>query len=174
MEVMKRSKSSLLLIPLLLLCTALVANGCGQERRPNRYLIPEGYVGWVKVYFNVKDAPELSIEDGRYLLKFPLSGILKTSSDIEFGWAEDEYFYYAGDERHSLKITGWGEGGMVWGGYNSSSLNVVDGNFSTEALGGKKDVYAGMFVGTEAEYKAHSAKQNEVGNIKERATEHKR
>ena len=120
----------------------VVAAACQrvESRRPSRYIFPEGYVGWVRVDFNVKSAPALSVGDGRHLLKFPPTGYIRTSTPIEYGAAMDEYFYYSGDARSTLKSTGWGYGGMIWAKYNSAP--VEDGM-----------VYMYFFVGTEEQYK---------------------
>jgi hypothetical protein len=117
---------------------------CQQKtRQPSRYLIPDGYVGWVKIIFRKSDAPALPVEDGHYLLKIPPSGSLETSSEIEYGVASgDDYFYYCGDTRRKLESTGWGGGGMVWGEYNGSSGN----NERTE-------LHEGFFIGTEEQMK---------------------
>ena len=127
----------------IVLCVALMFSTCEEERRrPTKYLIPEGYVGWVRTEFKVKDAPALAIEDGYYLQKFPPSGLLRTSSDIEYGWAIDEFYYYSGNRQQKLKSTGWGEGGMIWAGtVEQSDIN------------GEKKVTKEFFVGTEKELK---------------------
>ena len=66
------------------------------------YLFPEGYVGWTRVDYHVKDASKLSIEDGRQIYRFPPSGYLQTSSGLEFGRGRDvTYFYYSGDNRRA-------------------------------------------------------------------------
>src|SRR5438105_4542533 len=88
----------------ILFCFASSA-ACQKQRRPSRYLMPDGYVGWVKIYFKVPNAPALPIEDGYYLFKFPASGVLQTSSAMEDGWAQDQYFYFSGESRRPLKVT---------------------------------------------------------------------
>jgi uncharacterized protein DUF6843 len=116
-------------------------------------LIPEGYVGWVRITFRKTDAPALPIEDGHYLFKIPSSGRLETSSDIEYGVASrDDYFYYCGDSRRKLDSTGWGGGGMVWGEYNGWSGN----NFAE-----RTDVHEGFFIGTEEQMKTLGADKDE-------------
>ncbi len=151
---------------ILLLSLASLASSCEKQRRPNRYLIPDGYVGWVKVYFNVKDAPALPIEDGYYLFKFPASGILRTSSVPEFGVASDEYYYYSDNTRHRLKTSFYGEGGMIWGGYDGSSGTASMGESTENIPEEKKARYKGFFVGTEDVYTKHGlGKENEVGLI---------
>lgn len=56
------------------------------------------------------------------MCRIPDSGLLRTSSPLEEGWAKDEYFYYSKDGSvRVLKDTGWGLGGMIWGGSNSAA-----------------------------------------------------
>jgi len=83
-------------------------------RRPDRYLIPDGYIGQVRIEYRVKGAPKLPIENGYFLLKVPDSGRLQTSSVMQDGWASDEYYYVSKKGRREIKFTGWGEGGMIW------------------------------------------------------------
>jgi hypothetical protein len=139
----------------LLVTTVVSFPGGAQERRrrPSRYLIPEGYVGWVKVNFRVNGASALPIEDNHYLFKFPPSGVLQTSSDIEYGVAsDDDSFYYCGDIRRKLDLTTWDGGGLIWGGYNGWS-----GNKFAE----RTDVHQGFFVGTEELFKTLGADKDE-------------
>src|SRR2546429_9618871 len=137
---------------LFVLVIPISANCQGQQRRPSRYLIPEGYVGWVRIDFNIKDAPSLSVEDGYYLFKFPPSGRIQTSSDMEYGAAKDEFYYYSGDTRHLLKETGWGHGGMIWAGFNGGAQ-------------GEKEVHQYFFVGTEEELKEFGWKEKDEEGI---------
>lgn len=126
----------------LLGCSLLGLTSCHEEkRRPSRYLIPDGYVGWVRIDYKVKEAPALPIEEGFYLIKFPPDGHLRTSTPNEYGWATDEYYYYSDSDRKPLKATGWGGGGMIWGGF-TGSLQGADGT------------YEGVFVGTEEQFKS--------------------
>ena len=69
---MRKLRTSILALSFLLLGGVVISAGCQEkERRPSRYLIPDGYVGWVRINFNVKDALPVSFEDGHYLFKFP-------------------------------------------------------------------------------------------------------
>jgi hypothetical protein len=124
-------------------------SGCEQQRRPSRYLIPDGYVGWATIEFKVSGTPALPIEDGFYLVKFPPSGLLKTSSAIEYGVAKDEYYYYSGTKRRPLKETGWSEGGMIWAGHISGPPRSNDPAFAKVPW----DAAEGFFVGTEVQLK---------------------
>ena len=161
---MKRLRAWFLTSFLILGGFAAIAACQEKQRRPSRYLIPEGYVGWVRINFRVKDAPPIPIEDGRYLFKFPPSGLIETSSDIEYGWAKDDYFYYSGDARRKLVETGWGEGGMVWAGATGWSGN----NFEE-----RTNVNAVFFVGTEEEYRKYGHEKDEnyqpiIGDVRGR------
>src|SRR5580704_841536 len=69
------------------------------RRPPERFLIPAGYTGWVRVEFRQKNAPPLPTEDGRLLLKLDEHGTLQTSSDPQSGHGKDDFFYYAGGRR---------------------------------------------------------------------------
>src|ERR1044071_5271439 len=73
------------------------------SRRQRRFLIPQGYVGFVQVQFGVSGAAPLPLEDGRYLLKIPPTGLLTTSNDWAEGYGDpDEYYYYSGEKRVKL------------------------------------------------------------------------
>ena len=76
------------------------------RRPPERFLIPAGYSGWVRVDFRHKDAPPLPMEDGRLLLKLDAQGTLQTSSDPQLGHGRDDFFYYSGDRRTQLSNAG--------------------------------------------------------------------
>ena len=85
------------------------------RRPPSRFLIPSGYVGWVRVTYQIRNAPPLPRE-GKYLLvKINNDGSLQTSTDLPAGWARDQFFYYSGNTRQALSNAGWCKGGMIWG-----------------------------------------------------------
>jgi hypothetical protein len=85
------------------------------RRSPERFLIPAGYIGWVRIDFRERGAPTLPLEDGHRLLKINHDGTLKTSSEIRPGRGEDEFFYYSGEQRTHLSNAGVCKGGMIWG-----------------------------------------------------------
>jgi hypothetical protein len=110
------------------------------RRPPERFLIPAGYSGWVRVDFRHKDAPPLPMEDGRLLLKLDLQGTLQTSSDPQLGHGRDDFFFYSGDRRTPLSNAGVCKGGMVW-----QIETMVDDRTSTP--------FERFFVGTEGQYR---------------------
>lgn len=77
--------------PLVYLCLIVFVL---DRRQPTQYLIPNGYVGWIRVEYQIKKAPPLP-QRGRYLIaKIPSTGVLRTSSTQGSGWAADEYYYF--------------------------------------------------------------------------------
>lgn len=120
-----------------------ISMGVVLARHPTKYLIPTSYVGWVRIEHTDGAAP-LEYSKGIYICRVPASGVVQTSSPIENGWAEDEYFYFseAGDLRR-LHETGWGQGGMIWG-------NQV------EWKQGSKDKTELFYVGSEQDFRRKS------------------
>jgi hypothetical protein len=109
------------------------------RRPPERFLIPAGYHGWVRINFRQKGAPPLRTEDGRLLLKLDALGTLQTSSDPLSGHGSDDFFYYSGDSRTPLSNAGVCKGGMVW-----QVETMVDEPSSTP--------FVRFYVGTEDQY----------------------
>lgn len=81
---------SLLTIP-----QANALDGWLQLPKRNRYLIPEGYAGWLCLSHAVPEAPELPMADGFRLVEFPPSGVVVTRSEGMPGKYFDEYFFIA-------------------------------------------------------------------------------
>ena len=133
-------------IRLLCLAALLALTSCQTEtRRPIRYLIPQGYVGWVRIEFGIPHASALPVEDDSYLIRFTSEGYIQTSSPIEYGAASDDYYYYSENGREPLPSTGWGKGGMIWG--RSNGLRV----------GAEDRPYEHLFIGTEEQFKTIGA-----------------
>jgi hypothetical protein len=110
------------------------------RRPPERFLIPAGYSGWVRVDFRQKGAPPLPTEDSRLLLKINGQGTLQTSSNPLSGHGKDDFYFYSGERRTPLSNAGVCKGGMVW-----NVETMVDEPTSTP--------FARFFVGTEDQYR---------------------
>jgi hypothetical protein len=138
---------------LVLLTLTFSTQRCEPSRTPSRYLIPDGYVGWVNVHFEVDGEPALPTEGGHYLFVIPRNGTLRTSSRLEGGVANDDFYYInAKGNRQKLESTGWGEGGMIWA---ESTGNDNEGK-----------IYERFFVGTEKQLKDYGFKMDKpVGPI---------
>jgi hypothetical protein len=88
-------------------------------QRSLRFLIPDGYTGWVRVEFEVQGAPPLSMHDGSCVLKISSDGTLKTSSPEHYGWANDEYYYSSDSGVRRLPDSG--PASLIWGKLNGEA-----------------------------------------------------
>ncbi len=150
-------------IILLLVTLFPLTVGCQEKvRRPSRYLIPQDYIGWVRIDFKVADAPPLPIEDDYYLFKFPPSGHLETSSDIEYGSADDEYFYYSGNERKKIELSTLDDSGMIRAGFNGSGEKGTMSSNERQLI----STYQYFFVGTDKDLQKYGQKKDENYNPK--------
>lgn len=86
----------------IILQLTLISSHAQTRPLPYRFLIPEGYVGWIRVDFDVPGAPPLPIEDGFYIFKFPDSGRLQTSSSDVVESRRNEFLYYSNDGTYRL------------------------------------------------------------------------
>jgi hypothetical protein len=107
---------------LLFVAVSLFSPGCGvQERQPDLFLVPDGYVGWLRVEFQVKDAPALPLQNGYRVYRFSRSGKIRTSSAMQEGMAKDKIFYMTPKGWKELSGSDDGGKGMVWGGFTTSA-----------------------------------------------------
>ena len=121
---------------------ALWLNGSARNstRPASRFLIPEGYTGWIRIEFEVQEAPPLPMEASEYILKIPPDGVLRTSSAEQYGWARDHYYYYSAQGMRPLSDSG--PAALIWG--------KIHGRESG-ASGTRK--YEELFVGTAQQFK---------------------
>lgn len=122
------------------LASWLTVNARNSTRPASRFLIPDRYTGWVRIEFEVQDAPPLAIEGGQYILKIPPDGVLRTSSAERYGWAKDHYYYYSAQGERALPDSG--SAALIWGKINGEGSG---------ASGKRK--YEELFVGTAEQFK---------------------
>jgi hypothetical protein len=145
--VLKHSKRAVLGMAAVLAAPLLAGCSCfkkGGELNPFhfRYLIPDGYSGWVQIQYEVPNPPPVPEENGCDLVRVPANGVFQTSDEDPSGCWTSEYFYVSRTRRRPLEATRSGGGGMIWG------QHVAAPEFVTHPeMGG-----TGSFVGTEAEY----------------------
>jgi hypothetical protein len=143
-EAASRSAPILVAAVALALLTGLAvwlgASTRNSTHRAARFLIPEGYTGWIRVEFEVPGAPPLPMENGQYILKIPPDGVLRTSSSEQYGWAQDHYYYDSAQGVRALPESGPTE--LVWGRINGEK----------SAASGKRK-YEEFFVGTAQEFR---------------------
>lgn len=119
---------------------------------PSKFLVPEGYVGWVLLEYNVKDAPAVPVENEVKVFIFPKVGSLNTSSPGPEEGAENEYFYYAEDgSMHEIPTDYRNGKGMVWGEYQGSKGGIMS--------------LVGFFVGSKEQYKKYQSQAGHPGQI---------
>ncbi len=128
-----------------------------ERRQPRRYLIPDGYVGWLRVDYGVNAAHArgygvdraypLPVENGFRIYRFPASGHIVTSSSIEEGWAKDEFFYVADGKMTELSQAKGSN--MIWSVFNGR----VSGS-ATQTLF--------LFVGTEEEKNQYADRRDPI------------
>lgn len=105
---------------LILVAASVLTAGQRKDERlhPYQYLIPKGYVGWIRVEFNVKDAPPLPVEGNYYVVKIPPTGHFQTSTPDAYGPLGDVYVYQCGDERKQLVVSQAKEAFCrIWGNF---------------------------------------------------------
>ena len=85
------------------------------RRPPTRFLIPDAYVGWVRIQYGVATAPSLAREGKYWVVTIGPDGKAQTSSLPPEGWASDQFFYQSGGQHRMLSNAGWCKGGMIWG-----------------------------------------------------------
>jgi len=76
------------------------------------YIIPEGYNGKLSIVYNKKEKPPLEEKDGYQVVKFPLNGLVETSSHPRIGKQHDKYFYYTKNGKLQLAKNIKLEGGL--------------------------------------------------------------
>jgi hypothetical protein len=81
----------------------------------SKFLIPEGYVGWLRVEYDVECYPPIPVEDGVKIFRFTDANMLETSSPMPEDAAERQYFYYAADGSERDLAADYRSGnGMIW------------------------------------------------------------
>ena len=77
----------------LLIFAVFIAYFLTDQRYPIDFEIPQGYVGEVRIKFNIAGAPPLPIKGGHYIARIPTNGLLKTSTVEDEGWGADRFYY---------------------------------------------------------------------------------
>jgi hypothetical protein len=107
----------------------------------SKFLIPEGYTGWLRVEHDVECAPPVLVENGVRVFRFAGTNVLETSSSVPEDVAERQYFYYAADGSERDLAADYRNGnGMIW-------------RETPGSRGGKMRMFI-FFVGTEEQSKS--------------------
>lgn len=117
-----------------------------------KFLVPEGFIGWLLLECSVKDTPPAKVENDIQIFKFPRSGELSTSSSGPERGAEGAYFYYSENGSVREIPTDYRNGkGMIWGQHEGTRNGALS--------------QFGFFVGTEQQYKKYQTRQTHPGPI---------
>jgi hypothetical protein len=122
---------------------------CGPRRTPDRWVIPSGYEGWIKIDFVVKNAPPLPVKYGYRSIEVPAGGYVQTSSELLYGWASDRFQYVNGME---LRSGGWGDGGNVWGGNYQLEMVCTSSGTNSSCHTTGRSINRCYFIGTEEQF----------------------
>ena len=148
----------ILVVSLILVVASILP---AQQRRDERlhpymYLIPRGYVGWIRIDFNVKDAPPLPVAGNYYVVKIPATGHFQTSTADAYGPLSDVYIYECGAERKRL-ITS----------QSKETLCRIWGNFEGPATlsGATPYPFRYFFVGTREQYQKYEFSGENLQNL---------
>jgi hypothetical protein len=105
----------------------------------SKFLIPDGYVGWLLLAFNQKNAPATTLSEGGVVFKFPESGRLETSSPGPEPDSKKMYLYYGQDGSvRDIPMDYRNGNGLIWGEHGISVRGARTG--------------FGFFVGTHDQY----------------------
>ena len=119
---------------------------------PSKFLVPDGYVGWVVLEYNVKDAEPVPMDGVTKVFKFPSSGTLNTLSSGPERGADDGYFYYSPDGSLHQIPTDYRSGkAMIWGQHEGTRNGAM--------------TQFGFFVGSEEQYKKYESRTTHPGPI---------
>jgi hypothetical protein len=113
----------LTVVALLICC---LTTGClpGGTRRSWKVLIPQGYVGWIRVELKVKGAATLPVEDGYLIVRIPNMGLLQTSSVWEEGWGSDVFCYVNTSGREQALPDG-NKDSFLWGDSSNGANRMI-------------------------------------------------
>ena len=114
---------------------------------PECWLIPDGYVGWLRLDFDVAGAPELPMVDGCRMVYVTPPGRMRTSSsDKEVGQRRNRYYYVTEKGRVPLRevLHGSMADNQIW-----DDVYVGHGR-------SLKSLYHCLFVGSQSEYRGQT------------------
>ena len=112
-----------------------------------RWVIPKGYVGWLRLDYGIATQPALPIENGRYLVRMPPAGRMQTSSAGK-GWIGGiEYVVEDSAGGHTLE---WFQRGL------NPRYGVQNAFMVSRGPGSHKPIarFTCVFVGTRTDYRA--------------------
>jgi hypothetical protein len=128
----------------------LCLSGC-LRGKPELWIVPENYHGWLRLDYDIQGAPPLPPESGKYVVRMPSSGRLQTSSLYNDSIDENEYCLSRGKNLDRLVFSQalLARGQPTESGFAAQSAF----GFFKGTLARKTDACKCVFVGTEAEFR---------------------
>lgn len=116
----------------------------------SKYRIPQGYTGWVRVYFGVEKKPPLQVENDTLIFDIHPNGRLLTSSgsDVDDG-SKLRFVYYDGQTETPLV---YGEPKALIHDVNFGSFGTMGIQIGNEVSKGSQTSYVEFFVGTKEQF----------------------
>jgi hypothetical protein len=69
----------------------LAITSCRPSSRPERWISPENYQGWLRLDYAITGTPPLALVNGAYVVHMPPNGHLQTSSPFNSSIDENEF-----------------------------------------------------------------------------------
>ena len=82
--------------------------GCHSSSKCELWIIPAGYVGWLRLDYSVAGAPPLPIENGCYVVRLPRTGRMETLTANMPPIDRNEYVFEDSSGRHRLATSATG------------------------------------------------------------------
>jgi hypothetical protein len=124
--------------------------GCVVRGKPERWIVPENYHGWLRLDYDIQGSPPLPLVNGKYVVQMSSSGRLQTSTLFNDYLDENDYFLTRGGSLEKLVLST---------ALLAQDLPPVSGVAVQSAFGHFKGTYARktdsckcVFVGTRAEF----------------------
>ena len=147
-------KFKLIMIAFISICLALISIwiylGYSSQGRMSITLIPKGYVGLVKIVYDMRGTPEIPIKNGKSVFKIPSNGLIYTSSQLDSRWGTDEYYYYEGEKLWRLR--------QESDPYNTNELPLKIMIWGRSVTVEDNEMFESFFVGDQEQYN-HYEKQ---------------
>ena len=127
----------------LVLCLGVALFGCSSGRQ-ERWIIPAGYTGWLRLDYGVWGAPPLPLNHGQYEVRMSRSGRLQTST-INISPIDDNGYY-------SAEASGLKQLVFKWPYPKGYAIQNVYGNGVLNAKGKPEIHFECVFAGTSSEF----------------------
>jgi len=153
-------KMRLLSISLIIIMIGCTENS--EQRKPESYILPDGYIGSFYIIHNARNGMKHNIDDGVLIYEIPDKGILISQMPANYGWIDssDINFYYQQANGERSKINGRittsirdnlknreNSELIIWGGgtgmYEHQDISCAL-TYSSFSIGTRKDILDGV------------------------------